>query len=155
MHKLDKIDYSKLLGFEAVSDRISGSVDFLDETIGATLGAKVGGDAETEPTRRSEMREIKFSRLLGFDAVSDRVAGGVNFRDETIGAKLGAKVGADGEPEPSRRSEMREIRFSKLLGFDAVSDQIAGGVNFRDETIGAKLGAKVGDGEPGPSRDKS
>jgi hypothetical protein len=37
-----KIDYAKLLGFDGVSDQISGSVDFQDETINAKLGAKVG-----------------------------------------------------------------------------------------------------------------
>ncbi len=42
MNKPDRIDFSKLLGFDAVSDRIAGSVDFQDETISARLGAKVG-----------------------------------------------------------------------------------------------------------------
>jgi hypothetical protein len=37
-----------------------------------------------------------------------------------------------------------KIDNAKLLGFDAVSDQIADGVDFQDEAIGAKLGAKVG-----------
>jgi hypothetical protein len=31
----NKIDYAKLLGFAAVSDRLSGDVDFQDETISA------------------------------------------------------------------------------------------------------------------------
>ena len=42
MKEADKIDFAKLLGFDAVSDQISGSVDFQDEAIGAKLGAKVG-----------------------------------------------------------------------------------------------------------------
>jgi hypothetical protein len=42
MKRHDDIDFSKLLGFDAVSDQISGSVDFQDEPIGAKLGAKVG-----------------------------------------------------------------------------------------------------------------
>ena len=42
MKKTDKIDWSKLLGFDTVSDRISSKIDFRDETIGARLGAKVG-----------------------------------------------------------------------------------------------------------------
>ena len=35
--------------------------------------------------------------------------------------------------------------FTKLLGFDAVADQISSGIDFKDETLGAKLGAKVGE----------
>jgi hypothetical protein len=50
--KTDKIDYAKLLGFEAVAEQISGSVDFQDETISAKLGAKVG--AEAGPTTLCE-----------------------------------------------------------------------------------------------------
>jgi len=42
MNKPDKIDYAKLLGFDAVSDEISGGLDFQNVTIGAKLGAKVG-----------------------------------------------------------------------------------------------------------------
>ena len=36
------------------------------------------------------------------------------------------------------------LDFTKLLGFDSVADQLSDGVDFQDETIGAKLGAKVG-----------
>ena len=52
MQKLDKIDYSKLLGFDSVRDRISGSVDFRDETVAAALGAKVGQE-EAKPAHNS------------------------------------------------------------------------------------------------------
>ena len=45
-----------------------------------------------------------------------------------------------------------QIEFAKLLGFDVVSDQLSESVDFRDETIGARLGAKVGDETPEPSR---
>ena len=41
---MQKIDYAKLLGFDAVSDKLSDGVDFQDETVSATLGAKVGGE---------------------------------------------------------------------------------------------------------------
>jgi len=37
-----------------------------------------------------------------------------------------------------------KIDFAKLLGFETMSDQIAEGLDFQDETMGAKLGAKVG-----------
>jgi hypothetical protein len=40
--------------------------------------------------------------------------------------------------------ESSKINFAKLLGFDGVSNQISGPVDFQDETINAKLGAKVG-----------
>jgi len=36
------------------------------------------------------------------------------------------------------------IDFTKLLGFQTVSEQSARGIDFKDETIGARLGAKVG-----------
>ncbi len=42
MHKPDRIDYAKLLGFDAVSDQLSDGLDFQNETIGDKLGAKVG-----------------------------------------------------------------------------------------------------------------
>jgi hypothetical protein len=47
--KTDKIDYAKLLGFDAVSDQLSGGVDFQDETLDSKLGAKVGTEACSEP----------------------------------------------------------------------------------------------------------
>jgi hypothetical protein len=43
-----------------------------------------------------------------------------------------------------------EIDFSELLGFDAVSEELSGGIDFQDETIAAKLGAKVGKLELAP-----
>ena len=46
-------------------------------------------------------------------------------------------------------NESKSIDFSKLLGFETVCDRLSGGVDFQDDTIGAKLGAKVGGGEPG------
>jgi hypothetical protein len=56
-----ELDFSKLFGFDAVSEELSGSVDFQNDDIEATLGAKVG-----KP---------------------------INFQSEAIEAKLGAKVG--------------------------------------------------------------
>jgi hypothetical protein len=44
MQELNKIDYSKLLGFEVMSDQPSASVDFQDDTFAARLGAKVGAE---------------------------------------------------------------------------------------------------------------
>jgi hypothetical protein len=41
----------------------------------------------------------------------------------------------------------KKIDYAKLLGFATISDEIDGGVDFRADTIGARLGAKVGEGE--------
>jgi hypothetical protein len=37
-----------------------------------------------------------------------------------------------------------EIDFSKLLGFALIADHISTAIDLRDNTIGARLGAKVG-----------
>jgi hypothetical protein len=42
-----------------------------------------------------------------------------------------------------------KIDYAKLLGFGSVAEQISGGVDFQNETISAKLGAKVGRPEAG------
>ena len=53
MQKLEKIDLTKLLGFETVARESSDDVDFQDETLGAKLGAKVGNIIEAvEPEGR-------------------------------------------------------------------------------------------------------
>jgi hypothetical protein len=49
MQKPDKIDFTKLLGFETVADQLSEIADFQDETLGAKLGAKVGEKPVNEP----------------------------------------------------------------------------------------------------------
>jgi Rad3-related DNA helicase len=54
---MEKIDYAKLLGFAAVTDRLSEGVDFQDETISARLGAKVGGPEVSEPAKLIETAE--------------------------------------------------------------------------------------------------
>ena len=41
-------------------------------------------------------------------------------------------------------SENRKIDFSKLLGFQVMSDELAERVDFQAETFAARLGAKVG-----------
>jgi hypothetical protein len=40
--------------------------------------------------------------------------------------------------------EPDKIDYAKLFGFDAVSDQLSDGLDFQNETVGDKLGAKVG-----------
>ena len=43
MHGPTKIDYSKLLGFDIVTDELKKGVDFNNPVVAAKLGAKVGG----------------------------------------------------------------------------------------------------------------
>ena len=65
--------------------------------------------------------KIDFTKLLGFNTVSDELPDGIDLQNDTLGDKLGAKVGPAEISSP--------------------------GINFQDETLGAKLGAKVGTGE--------
>ena len=58
---MGKIDYAKLLGFNAVSQQLSDGVDFQDETIGAKLGAKVGPSLLHLP---SSLRRLRSNRTL-------------------------------------------------------------------------------------------
>jgi hypothetical protein len=52
MPRANKIDFAWLLGFETVTCELSEAVDFQDETLGAKLGAKVGGVEALAPERR-------------------------------------------------------------------------------------------------------
>ena len=115
-----QIDFTKLLGFNTVSNELPDGLDFKGDFIGARLGAKVGDpeDAST-PTAKT----LRFSKLLGFDIATDELSKGVDLQDETLSAKLGAKIGPPEVTSPSR------------------------GIDFQDETLGARLGAKVGDVE--------
>jgi hypothetical protein len=58
---MQKIDFSKLLGFAPVSGELSERVDFRDDTIGAKLGAKVG----TEVCLALDLRDSGFGSLAG------------------------------------------------------------------------------------------
>jgi hypothetical protein len=66
-------------------------------------------------------QRLNFSLLLGFQAASDVIAGGVDFQDETVAARLGAKVG-ELDKEPASK-----LAFEKPLGLDA-RNQLSVGV---------------------------
>ena len=70
--------------------------------------------------------KIDFTKLLGFDTVSHELSAGVDLRDDTLGSKLGAKVGGTEDVSPEKRL-----------------------IDFQDETLGAKLGAKVDEPQSG------
>jgi hypothetical protein len=63
------------------------------------------------------MNKIDFSKLLGFGSVSGEIADGVDFKDETLGAKLGAKMG---EVEIST-----PMNVAKLLGFGSIDANLS------------------------------
>ena len=52
MQNPDRIDFAKLLGFEALSRELSKEIDFQEETLAARRGAKVGDQEVTEPEKR-------------------------------------------------------------------------------------------------------
>jgi hypothetical protein len=39
--------------------------------------------------------KIDYAKLLGFESIGEQICGSIDFQDETVAAKLGAKVGAD------------------------------------------------------------
>jgi hypothetical protein len=65
---MQKIDFTKLLGFETVAT--TANLDLNDETVTDKLGARVGVEQQS-PAR------------------------GIDFADENLGAKLGAKMGIE------------------------------------------------------------
>ena len=100
-----RIDFGKLLGFKAVADEISSGVDFQNDTIGAKLGAKVGGTEALDPTRS----ELDCSKLLGFETVASDLSGALEFQNETIGDKLGAKIGLEPEFDARLKRDISQI----------------------------------------------
>ena len=79
-----RLDFTRLLGFETLVEANSGAVDFRAEEVSARLGAKAG-----EPNKG----KLDFGKLLGFETLKDAGPDPVDFRDHAVAAKLGAKVG--------------------------------------------------------------
>lgn len=50
--------------------------------------------------------------------------------------------------------ENRNIDFARLLGFETIGDLASDAIDFQDEVIGAKLGAKVGFEQNGPTEQR-
>jgi hypothetical protein len=48
------------------------------------------------------------------------------------------------EPGADTADKINKIEYANLLGFKWVGGQLSNGVDFQDETMNAKLGAKVG-----------
>ena len=88
MRKPDRIHFDQLLGFELLARELSKALDFQDESFGAKLGAKVGNESGTGPSKT-----LEFAKLLGFESVAEGLPKVVDFTDETLSDKLGAKIG--------------------------------------------------------------
>jgi hypothetical protein len=56
------------------------------------------------------------TRLFGFASLGDRLVNGVDFKDDMLGARLGAKVGFPEHPQ---------LDFSRLLGFASLGESSA------------------------------
>jgi hypothetical protein len=69
--------------------------------------------------------KIDFTKLLGFDTAAEELSYGLDLQRESLGDKLGAKIGPPEETSPTTR------------------------IDLRDAALGAKLGAKVGELESG------
>ncbi len=48
------------------------------------------------------------------------------------------------KPDTDKTENAGKIDFARLLGFEGVSEQLANGIDFQNETMDAKLGARVG-----------
>ena len=59
MAEIQRIDFSKLLGFDTVGEFICEGVDFHGDIFGARLGAKVGADNEPSPARDAEISGVR------------------------------------------------------------------------------------------------
>jgi hypothetical protein len=68
---------------------------------------------------------IDFTKLLGFATVSQELSAGIDLQNDTLGSKLGAKVGDQIESQGPARV-----------------------VNFQNDAFASRLGAKMGPGEP-------
>jgi hypothetical protein len=68
MQKPDKIDYTKLLGFDVVSDQLSAGVDFQGESFEARLGAKVGAEVLVACDLADNRPETSVGKISFFDA---------------------------------------------------------------------------------------
>jgi len=49
--------------------------------------------------------KMDYSKLVGFELVESLIYGGVDFQDDALAAKLGAKVGIDPNGAPADESE--------------------------------------------------
>ena len=59
MAEIQRIDFSKLLGFDTVRKFICEGVDFRGDIFGARLGAKVGAENEPSPARDADLSGVR------------------------------------------------------------------------------------------------
>ena len=64
MQKPKKVDLTKLLGFETVTNEPTDDIDFQDETLCAKLGAKVGSIEAVDKAAKPSIERISKGRRL-------------------------------------------------------------------------------------------
>ena len=64
-------------------------------TTEATRTSQLTASLPTQGTIMADGKRIDFTKLLGFKTVSEQISEGLDLQDETVAAKLGAKVGGD------------------------------------------------------------
>ena len=57
--------------------------------------------------------EINYAKLLGFESIGDLISGDIDFKDEAVAAKLGAKIGIDVQTKLAPKSAMIRIQASR------------------------------------------
>ena len=113
--------------------RSDNSITPIRGPFGKVEGVRAQGDAMRKYNR------LDFAKLLGFDTVAAKLFEELDFQDQIIAARLGAKIGVEPRAEPQNKVDLR-----KLFGFASVSAELGDNVDFQADVIEAKLGAKVG-----------
>ena len=93
-----KIDFTKLLGFDMVSDELPDGLDFTGDTIGARLGAKVEGQRRVIP------KDYQILEALGFEIISRGTLKGPRNPESYVCDKFGAKVGPPEREPPTKQT---------------------------------------------------
>ena len=80
----------------------------------------------------NDAKTLDPTKLMGFESVKD--LGFLDFSDDAMASRVGAKVGTEPVIQP--------LDLSRLLGFESLA---IGAVDFTDGSTAARVGAKVGE----------
>ena len=111
------------------------SITLISGPFGNVEGTRVQGDA------MRKYNQLDFAKLLGFDTVAVKLFEELDFQDQIIAARLGAKSVLSQVRNWRRRSTYNQLRLLSVPSLEITSD-------FQADVIEAKLGAKS-DPKPG------